>query len=78
MCIRDRLIAAVEEATGVSIPYEIVERKSGDVATLIADPSRIDKTWGWRTSRDLSEMCADAWRFQSRHPNGYESVIRPG
>ena len=67
-----QLIAAVEEASGARIPYEIVERKSGDVATLIADPSRIEKTWGWRTSRDLSEMCADAWRFQSRYPNGYE------
>lgn len=26
---------------------------------------------GWRTSRDLRAMCADAWRFQSLHPQGY-------
>jgi UDP-glucose 4-epimerase len=68
-----QLIAAVEEASGVAIPYEIVARKPGDVATLIADPSRIEKTWGWRTSRDLSQMCKDAWQFQSRYPHGYGS-----
>lgn len=68
-----QLIAAVEEASGVAIPYEIVARKPGDVATLIADPSRIEKTWGWRTSRDLSQMCKDAWQFQSRYPRGYGS-----
>jgi UDP-glucose 4-epimerase len=68
-----QLIAAVEETSGVAIPYEIVARKPGDVATLIADPSRIEKTWGWRTSRDLSQMCKDAWQFQSRYPHGYGS-----
>ena len=73
-----QLIAAVEEVSGVRIPYEIGERKAGDVATLIADPTRIEKTWGWRTSRNLPEMCADAWRFQSRHPHGYESGPGPG
>jgi UDP-glucose 4-epimerase len=67
-----QLIAAVEEASGVAIPSEIVERKFGDVAALIADPSLIEKVWGWRTSRDLQTMCADAWRFQSRHPTGYQ------
>jgi UDP-glucose 4-epimerase len=67
------LIASVEQASGVKIPYEIIDRQSGDVATLIADPSRIEKVWGWRTTRDLREMCDDAWRFQSLHPNGYAS-----
>ena len=57
----------------MKIPYEIIGRQPGDVATLIADPSRIEKAWGWRTTRDLFEMCGDAWRFQSLHPNGYAS-----
>ncbi len=68
-----QLIAAVEQVSGVKIPYEIIGRQPGDVATLIADPSRIEKAWGWRTTRDLFEMCGDAWRFQSLHPNGYAS-----
>jgi UDP-glucose 4-epimerase len=67
------LLAAVQQVSGMTIPYEIIGRQPGDVATLIADPSRVEKTWGWRTSRDLRAMCADAWRFQRRHPNGYGS-----
>lgn len=65
------LIAAFEQASGVTVPREVVGRQAGDVATLIADPGRIEKEWGWRTTRDLHAMCDDAWRFQSRHPNGY-------
>lgn len=65
------LIAAVEDVSGVTLPYEIIGRQPGDVATLVADPTRLEKAWGWRTSRDLRTMCADAWRFQSLHPNGY-------
>jgi UDP-glucose 4-epimerase len=65
------LLAAVQDVSGITIPYEIIGRQPGDVATLIADPSMIEKTWGWRTSRDLRAMCADAWRFQRQHPNGY-------
>lgn len=65
------LLAAFQEVSGVIIPYEIIGRQPGDVATLIADPTRIDKAWGWRTSRDLRAMCADAWRFQHEHPCGY-------
>ena len=67
------LIAAFEAASGVAVPYEVTGRQPGDVATLIADPTRLEKAWGWRTSRDLPTMCADAWRFQSLHPNGYAS-----
>ena len=65
------LIAAVQEVSGVTIPYEVIGRQPGDVAILIADPSKIEKAWGWRTGLDLRAMCADAWRFQVRHPNGY-------
>jgi len=67
------LIAAVKEVSGVDIRYEVIGRQPGDVATLIADPSRIEKVWGWHTTRDLHDMCRDAWRFQSLHPSGYDS-----
>lgn len=68
------LIATFQEECGVTIPYEIVGRQPGDVATLIADPSMIDKKWGWRTTRDIRAMCADAWRFQQHHPDGYKEA----
>ena len=52
-----QLIAAFQEVSGVDIPMKIVGRQPGDVATLIADPSRMEKAWGWRTTRDL-QTCA--------------------
>jgi len=65
------LIAAVEAVSGVTVPYEVIGRQPGDVAILVADPSKLEKAWGWRAGRDVRTMCADAWRFQSLHPNGY-------
>lgn len=66
-----QLLATVEEVSGRAIPCRIVSRQPGDVGTLIADPTRIEKVWGWRTSRDLQAMCRDAWQFQRLHPDGY-------
>lgn len=65
------LLAAFADVSGTSIPYRFVGRKPGDVSTLIADPGRIEKLWDWRASRGLTDMCRDAWRFQSLHPSGY-------
>jgi UDP-glucose 4-epimerase len=31
----------------------------------------VDRAWGWRTTRDITAMCADAWRFQQLNPTGY-------
>ncbi len=73
-----QLIAEVEKVSGKTIPFDIIERKFGDVAVLIADPTRVEKAWGWRTTRDLNAMCADAWRFQSLHPNGYGNSVGEG
>jgi UDP-glucose 4-epimerase len=67
-----QLLATFQAVTGTTIPYRMVGRQPGDVGTLIADPARIEKLWGWRTSRDLGAMCRDAWQFQSLHPGGYE------
>jgi UDP-glucose 4-epimerase len=68
-----QLLQIFQEVCGVSVPHQIAGRRAGDAATAIADPSRVEKEWGWRTARDLQAMCADAWRFQSLHPHGYES-----
>jgi UDP-glucose 4-epimerase len=67
------LLAEFTKAVGTPIPYRILGRRPGDVPTLIADPGRVERAWGWRTTRDLAAMCADAWRFQRLHPNGYPS-----
>ncbi|HZG89121.1 MAG TPA: UDP-glucose 4-epimerase GalE [Pseudonocardia sp.] len=68
------LVAQFAAAVGRPIPHRITDRRAGDVPVLVADPSRVAAAWGWRTSRDLAAMCADAWRFQQSHPHGYRSA----
>ena len=65
------LIQTLESTCGVSIPYELADRQGGDVPTLIADASRMEKEWGWRTTRNIQAMCRDAWLFQQLNPDGY-------
>ncbi len=66
------VVAAFERASGRKIPYQIVERRPGDVAVTYADPSRANRELNWAAERGLDEMCADTWRWQSANPNGYE------
>ncbi|MFE9450441.1 UDP-glucose 4-epimerase GalE [Streptomyces sp. NPDC006739] len=65
------LVAAFAEASGRPIPHQVVDRRPGDVAALVADASAVAAAWGWTTTRDLAAMCRDAWRFQQLHPDGY-------
>lgn len=65
------VVASFERACGRVIPYQIVARRPGDVALTYADPARANRELGWRAERDLDEMCADVWRWQSGNPNGY-------
>lgn len=67
-----QLVRAFEKATGCHIPYEIVDRRPGDVAQVYADPSLAQQLLGWRARFDLYAMCRDAWHWQSLNPDGYE------
>lgn len=62
---------AFADACGRDIPYEVVDRRPGDVAECYADPTLAEKELGWRAERGLEQMCADAWRWQSSNPGGY-------
>ena len=65
------LVTSFREASGHPIPVRQADRRPGDVAELVADPSRVARGWGWRTSRDVRAMCHDAVRFQRNNPDGY-------
>jgi UDP-glucose 4-epimerase len=58
------VIAAYEQQSGKPVPYEIVDRRAGDVAANWADVAKAEAELGWKTSRDLDVMCADSWRWQ--------------
>ena len=66
------MVRAFEAAAGVDIPYEVVDRRPGDVAACWADPALAERLLGWRARRELAEMCADAWRWQRLNPGGYD------
>ena len=65
------MVEAFRRASGQPIPYRIVERCAGDVAISYADDSRAAEELGWQAERDLDQMCADGWRWQSQNPEGY-------
>ena len=65
------VVRAFEAASGRTIPYQLVPRRPGDVAQCYADATLAQQLLGWRATRSLQQMCADAWRWQSRNPNGY-------
>jgi UDP-glucose 4-epimerase len=65
------VIRTFEAVSGRSIPFEIRERRAGDVAVCYADPTLAGETLGWRSARSLEQMCADHWRWQLRNPDGY-------
>ena len=66
------VVAAFATASGRAVPYEIQPRRPGDVAACWADPTRARALLGWQARFDLARMCADAWRWQSNNPRGYE------
>ncbi|MNC48964.1 UDP-glucose 4-epimerase [compost metagenome] len=68
------MIRAFEQASEKPIPYQIVERRLGDVAECWADPSKAETELGWKSQRGLLEMMADTWRWQSLNPQGYDVV----
>lgn len=68
------LVHTFEEASGVKIPYRIIERRPGDVAVSYSDPHKAETELGWKAAKGLFDMCADAWRWQRLNPRGYQST----
>ena len=65
------MVKAFETASGKDVPYQLVERRPGDIAECWADPSKAMNELGWKASRTLEEMTGDTWRWQSNNPQGY-------
>lgn len=65
------VLRAFEKASGLSVPYQIVDRRSGDIATCYADPTYAAEKLGWKVEYELDVMCEDTWRWQSKNPDGY-------
>jgi UDP-glucose 4-epimerase len=65
------MVKAFEAATGVTVPYQVVPRRDGDIAQCWADATKAQQDLGWQATRSLEQMMQDTWRWQSNNPNGY-------
>ena len=59
------------EVNHVKVPYQIVGRRAGDIATCYADPSKSKEILGWTAQETLADMCRDSWNWQQKNPQGY-------
>lgn len=66
------IIHAFEKACGKEIPFEILERRSGDIDECYSDASKAKNVLGWSAQYDLNRMCEDSYRWQKNNPEGYE------
>ncbi len=57
------IVKAFEDANNIKIKYEITNRRPGDIAVCYADPTKAKNELGWVATRDLEQMCRDAWRY---------------
>ncbi|QIW16394.1 UDP-glucose 4-epimerase GalE [Pasteurellaceae bacterium RH1A] len=67
------MVKAFEEANGIEVPYKLVERRPGDIATCYSNPEKALRELGWKTERDLTQMMKDTWNWQKNNPNGYKA-----
>tara|TARA_B110000495_G_scaffold203646_1_gene228440 strand:+ start:23 stop:1033 length:1011 start_codon:yes stop_codon:yes gene_type:complete len=66
------IVNTFKEISGQDIPFKIVPRRAGDIATVYADAKVADKLLNWHAKRDLATMITDTWRWQTKNPNGFE------
>ncbi|MCK5817002.1 MAG: GDP-mannose 4,6-dehydratase, partial [Candidatus Marinimicrobia bacterium] len=65
------IVKAFENENEIKIPYQIVARRAGDVASSYADPSKAEKHLKWKAKLNLQDMVRDAWNWQKKNPEGY-------
>lgn len=65
------MVRTFEEVTKVKVPYKIIDRRPGDIATCFADTKKAKDLLNWATENSLSDMCRDSWKWQLNNPEGY-------
>ena len=66
-----QIIKAFETINNVKVPYRIVQRREGDVASCYADTSYAKELLNWKANLGLNDMCRDSWNWQSKNPKGF-------
>ena len=58
------LVKTFEKVNGIKIPYDIVGRRPGDIATCYADTQKAENVLGWKAEKGIEDMCRDSWMWQ--------------
>ena len=66
------MVKAFEKANNIEVPYKLVDRRPGDIATCYSNPQKAWEELGWKTQHGLDEMMRDTWNWQKNNPNGYK------
>lgn len=66
------VVKAFERVNEVKIPYQIMPRRAGDIATCYSNPNKAKEDLGWEAQYGIDEMCRDSWNWQKSNPNGYD------
>ena len=67
------IVKTFQQAVGVTIPFEVSPRRSGDLPAFWANASKANKELNWQARRSLQQMMTDTWRWQSNNANGYQT-----
>ncbi len=65
------IVKTFKKVNGVEIPYRIMPRRPGDIATCYSDPSKALRELGWKAQFGIEEMCRDSWNWQKNNPDGF-------
>jgi UDP-glucose 4-epimerase len=65
------MVNAFSQVNKVAVPYQVVPRRAGDIATCYAQPDKANQLLGWQAEKTLEDMVRDSWHWQSSNPNGY-------
>ena len=68
------MIKGFERASNRPVPYQIIDRRPGDIATCFADPSKAKRELGWEALKSLDDMCRDTWIWQKKYPHGFQKT----
>lgn len=69
-----QLVDAFERASGIKIKINLVDRRPGDVAQLLAVPTKANTQLDWQAQLGIDEMCRDAWSWVQKNPNGFNLI----
>ena len=65
------VVNAFMKVNHVNVPYVIMPRRPGDIATCYSDPAKAERELGWKAQYGLDDMCRDSWNWQKNNPEGY-------